>query len=206
MTRAILLSPARAGGVRMNLLFNPRAGFALAQEFQRGGAPVGELFQFASGLYFRGKLAYARRFGRPPDGVPRALVIVPGRGLLDAEQRITPDELRAVAEIPVDPRDARYREPLERDVTALSRKLGPRGEALLLGSIASGKYADLLTAILGERLVFPPSFVGRGDMSRGGLLLRCVREETELEVAPLLGAVRHGPRPARTFRAGPRPK
>lgn len=193
----MLLSPARAGGVRMNLLFNPRAGFELARQFQRRGASVGELFQFASGLYFRGKLAYARRFARPPPGVARALVIVPGRGLMDAEERVTPAELRAIGEVPVDLRDPRYREPLVRDVAALERSLGPRGEALLLGSIATARYADLLISVLGERLVFPPAFVGRGDMSRGGLLLRCVREETELEVAPLLGAVRHGPRPPR---------
>lgn len=181
----------------MNLLFSPRAGFALAHEFQREGAPVGELFQFASGLYFRGKLAYARRFARPPPGVPRALVIVPGRGLMDADARITAAELRRVGEVPVDPEDPRFRGPMERDVAELSRQLGPSGEALLLGSIATGKYADLLLAALGERLVFPPAFVGRGDMSRGGLLLRCVREGAELPIAPLLGAVRHGKRPPR---------
>src|SRR2546426_247399 len=68
-------------------------------------------------------------------------------------------------------------------------------EAVLLGSIATGKYADLLLDILGDRLLFPPSFVGRGDMSRGGLLLRCVRAGMELPYAPLQGAIRHGPRP-----------
>jgi hypothetical protein len=34
-------------------------------------------------------------------------------------------------------------------------------------------------------------------MSRGGLLLRCVRDRRELEYVPVLGAVRHGPRPPR---------
>src|SRR5207245_2688206 len=122
---------------------------------------------FASGLYFRGKLAYARAFARPPRG--GALAIVPGRGLMDVEERITADELRTIAEVPVDLRDARYREALVRDALALSRRLGKRGEAVLLGSIATGKYADVLVDIFGDRLLFPPSFVGRGDMSRGGL-------------------------------------
>ena len=31
------------------------------------GAPLGDLFSFMSGLYFRGKLTYARRFARPPE-------------------------------------------------------------------------------------------------------------------------------------------
>ena len=195
--RVFLLSPARAGGVRMNLLFSPRAGFELAWAFQREGAPLGELFQFASGLYFRGKRAYARAFGRPPRGAVGGLAIVPGRGLMDVETRITMADLRAIAEVPVDLRDPRYREPLERDVGELARRLGKRGEAVLLGSIATAKYADVLLDLLGDRLLFPPSFVGRGDMSRGGLLLRCVRAGMELPYVPLRGAVRHGPRPPR---------
>ena len=193
--RVFLLSPARAGGERMSLLLSPRAGFALAWEFQRSGAPLGELFQFGSGLYFRGKLAYARAFARPPRGAFGALAIVPGRGLMHVEERITVEDLRAIAEVPVDLRDARYRGPLERDVRALAKRLGTSGEAVLLGSIATAKYADVLLDILGDRLLFPPSFVGRGDMSRGGLLLRCVRAGMELPYAPLRGAIRHGPRP-----------
>jgi hypothetical protein len=66
---------------------------------------------------------------------------------------------------------------------------------VLLGSIATGKYADILMEAMGERLVFPREFVGRGDMSRGGLLLRQVREGRELEYIPVAGAVRHGQRP-----------
>jgi len=195
--RVFLLSPARAGGERMGLLLSPRANFPLAWQFQRSGAPLGEVFQFASGLYFRGKLAYARAFGRAPPGGSGALAIVPGRGMMDVEQTITADELRAIAEVRVDVRDPRYREPLERDAQLLARRLGNRGEAVLLGSIATGKYADVFLDVLGDRLLFPPSFVGRGDMSRGGLLLRAVRAGEELPYAPLRGAVRHGARPPR---------
>jgi hypothetical protein len=193
--RVFLLSPARAGGERMGLLLSPRANFALAWEFQERGAPVGELFQFASGLYFRGKLAYARAFARAPRGGSGSLAILPGRGLVDVNTVLTQDDLRAVAQVPVDLRDARYREPLERDARALAGRLGRRGEVVLLGSIATGKYADALLRIFGDQLLFPPDFVGRGDMSRGGLLLRCVRSSTELPYVPLRGAIRHGPRP-----------
>ena len=54
---------------------------------------------------------------------------------------------------------------------------------------------DVLLDAFGERLVFPIAFVGRGDMSRGGLLLRHAREGRELEYVPVRGAVRHGQRP-----------
>ena len=68
---------------------------------------------------------------------------------------------------------------------------------ILLGSIATGKYVDPLLAALGERLRFPVDFVGRGDMSRGGLLLRCVRAGTELTYVGVRDVVRRGPRPPR---------
>ena len=66
---------------------------------------------------------------------------------------------------------------------------------MLLGSIASPKYVDILTAIFGERLQFPIAFVGRGDMSRGGLLLRHASDGVELDYVPVLGASLHGARP-----------
>ena len=53
---------------------------------------------------------------------------------------------------------------------ALDEEIGPECEVVLLGSIASAKYVDVLTDVFGERLLFPIDFVGRGDMSRGGLL------------------------------------
>jgi hypothetical protein len=59
---------------------------------------------------------------------------------------------------------------------------------------------DVLLEALGDRLLFPSEFVGRGDMSRGGLMLRCVRENRELEYAPVAGATRHGKRPPRLVR------
>jgi hypothetical protein len=64
-----------------------------------------------------------------------------------------------------------------------------------LGSIATGKYVDLLLEVFDGRLLFPLEFVGRGDMSRGGLMLRCAADNIELEYAPVRGAIRHGSRP-----------
>ncbi len=189
--RVFLLSPARSDGQRMAMLLSPRAGFALARALQAQGAELGEVFRFASGLYFRGKLAYALAFGAA------ALVIAPGSGLLPARTLVRPADLRAFAAVPVVPADPRFREPLVRAAGALRAALGARDEVVLLGSVAAAKYVDPLLSVLGERLLFPPAFVGRGDMSRGGLLLRAVRAGVELEYAPVAGAVRRGVRPPR---------
>jgi hypothetical protein len=195
MGRVFLLSPAHVSGERMRLLLRAGATFPLARAVQSAqGAPLGEVFCFASGLYFRGKLAYASAFARPPRGVPGGLVITSSRGLVPGATPVTASDLLAFAEVPIDPRDARYREPLERDARAIAGA-APRADVVLLGSIASGKYVDVLLAIFGERLLFPESFVGRGDMSRGGLLLRCVRAGEELAYSRVAGAVRRGPRP-----------
>ena len=67
---------------------------------------------------------------------------------------------------------------------------------VLLGSIATKKYSEVLLAVFGESLRFPPLFVGRGDMSRGGLLLRAARAGVELDYAPIDGARRRGRRAA----------
>jgi len=202
MTRRVfLLSPAWCGGERAQMLFRPAAEFDLAVRLRsEGGAPLGEAFAFLSGLYFRGKLAYASAYARPPRGVPGVLVITPSEGLLPPDERVDLARLQRFAGVPVSAADERYRTPLLRDAAALGERLGPLGEVVLLGSVATGKYADLLEAILGERLLFPPDFVGRGDMSRGGLLLRCVDEGRELAYRTLRGAVRHGPRPPKLAR------
>jgi hypothetical protein len=192
-----LLSPANSGGERMALVLSARAAFPLARAVQEGGASLGEVFRFASGLYFRGKLAYAEAFARPPPGVPGALVIVPGAGLVPPAVPVRDADLRAFASVPVDAREPRFRLPLERDARLLSERLGPRDEVVLLGSVASDKYVAPLLAVFAERLVFPIAFVGRGDMSRGGLMLRAARAGVELEYCRVAGAVRHGPRPPR---------
>jgi hypothetical protein len=195
--RVFLLSPANASGERMQMLLRPAAQFDLARRLRAGQATLGEAFEFTSGLYFRGKLLYARTFARAPGGVPGALVIAPGAGLVPAEAPVDAAQLIRLGKVPVDAADRRFRVPLEDAARLVLRALPPHSEIVLLGSIASAKYVDPLLGIFGERLLFPPSFVGRGDMSRGGLLLRCARAGTELEYAKVQGAVRHGPRPPR---------
>ena len=153
-----------------------------------------------SGLYFRGKLAYARRFARPPDPddpivAGGVLVITPSAGLRSPETPLTLDGFHTFARVPIALDNASYREPLVRGARALDRAAGPDCEVVLLGSIASGKYVEVLVPIFGDRLVFPPDFIGRGDMSRGGLMLRCVAADLELPYVPIRGAVRHGARP-----------
>ncbi len=197
--KIFLLSPAHTGGERARLLFSDRAAFPLAVELRREGASLGEVYSFISGLYFRGKIAYARAFAAPPPGAPASLVITPSRGLLPPETRITLDELRQIASVPIDTADPRYRIPLERDARALS---GVAADIILLGSVATLKYLGPLFEIFGEHLLYPPEFAGRGDMSRGGLMLRGARAGLELSYVPLGRATRHGPRPPRLPRMG----
>jgi hypothetical protein len=154
------------------------------------------VFAFLSALYFRGKLAYARRFARTPRGGAGVHVIVAGRGLVGPDVRVRRDELLEIAARPVDEEDDAYRAPLLCDARRLAAALGPRGEAVLLGSVATGRYLDVLSEALGPRLLFPSAFVGRGDMSRGGLMLRASRSGMELDYEPLLGT-RRGRRPPR---------
>jgi predicted kinase len=194
-----LLSPASTAGERGALLLDDaRSGSPLAARLRSPrGVPLGEVYSFLSSLYFRGKLAYAAAFGRPPRGLCGAFVITPGEGLRDPAEPITIARLRRHAAVRIRLSERRYLEPLRRDAAAL-RALAHEGcRIVLLGSIASPRYVEPLLELFGERLLFPPDFVGRGDMSRGGLLLRCVENGRELAYAPVAGAVRHGPRPPR---------
>jgi len=195
--RVFLLSPANTGGLRAKMLLSETAGFELARRLRDSGAPLGEIYSFMSSLYFRGKVAYAQAFCMPPPGVPNAVVITPGFGLVPLETCLSTDQLRAIARVPVDEDNLSFREPLNRDAKLLDEYAGPACQFVLLGSIATEKYVTPLLEIFGERLVFPAEFVGRGDMSRGGLMLRAARSGTELTYVPVRGAVRHGPRPAK---------
>jgi len=188
LSRVFLISPARLDGIRAKAIFHPAAkGRKIAQGVRtREGLPIGEVFQMLSGLYFRGKLAYARRFARPPETAAwmgsGALVMTANRGLVPAETRVTIEHLEAFAETDIHQAERRFRAPLERDATLVREALGPDGDIVLLGSVANTKYTAPLLEVFGERLLFPSDFVGRGDMSRGGLLLRAVEVQTELPV------------------------
>jgi hypothetical protein len=199
-----LLSPANLSGARAGFVLRAQSEAPLARDLRDArGVPLVEAFSFVSSLYFRGKAAYARAFGRPPEGVAGALVITPAEGLRPLDERVTADRLRAWARVPIASRNADFTRPLVRDVEALERAFGATTRFVLLGSVASDKYVHPLTRVFGDHLLFPPAFVGRGDMSRGALLLRAARERQELAYAPVEGAVRRGVRAARMTRQTP---
>jgi hypothetical protein len=193
--RVFLLSPANASGIRARMIASPRARFELAERLRREGVTLGEVFSFVSGLYFRGKLAYARAFADAPPGVPGAYVITACRGLVPPETAVTLRDLRKISSVSIEPSNPRYRVPLERDAAALLAVVGPACDVVLLGSVATPKYVEPLLGIFGERLVFPAEFAGRGDMSRGGLMLRAARAGAPLTHVSVATAVRHGSRP-----------
>jgi hypothetical protein len=197
MHRIFILSPARTSGKRASLLLSEKAKFDLAKRLRsRGGVPVGEVFSFLSGLYFRGKYTYSKHFGRPPAGLAAQYVITSDAGLMDAEESVSLERLKAFADVPIDPLEPRYTQPLQRSIATLQLAIPSTCKVVLLGSIATNKYADLLLAGFGSRLVFPQEFVGRGDMSRGGLLLRAVSADKELQYVSLKAVdSRRGERP-----------
>ena len=200
--RLFLLSPASCSGNRARLLLGGASRMALARQLEApAGAPLGDVFSFISQLYFRGKISYARAFARLPgiepcpdlgDGV---LVITTSRGLVPWQVLVTAGTLREFASVEMGAANGDYTRPLEAGARLIAGHLGERDDVVLLGSIATDKYVSVLTRVLGPRLLFPREFVGRGDMSRGGLLLRCVREGRELDYIPVAGSVRHGVRP-----------
>jgi hypothetical protein len=196
--QTFLLSPAFCGGRRAAILLKATSTLPLAERLRAGTLTLGEAFSFMSGLYFRGKLTYATAFGRAAGEAAAVYVITPTRGLQRPELPVTVDVIREFGSVDVDADDARYRTPLERDLTALAARLPAGARVVLLGSVATGKYVDVLATTLGARLHFPPAFIGRGDMSRGGLLLRSAAADTELDYAVLdRDASRRGPRPAK---------
>ena len=184
-----LLSPANCSGKRASYLLREDGRSVLAERLRNNGATLGEVYTFMSGLYFRGKLAYARAFASPPQECAGVQIITPGLGLRDPGTAIGLAELRAIAQVPVDPDDHRYARPLRRDAMELAERLPAGASVVLLGSLATSKYLLPLCEALGDRLRYPEEFVGLGDMSRGALLLRRAAEGIQLTYgsAPLPG-------------------
>jgi hypothetical protein len=191
--RVFLLSPAFCGGRRARILLREGSTVPIARRLQAGELTLGEAFAFMSGLYFRGKLTYSRAFGR-------AIVITPSRGLMDPDVPIDAALIHEFAATDVSLENPVFRAPLERDAATLAATLASAladaAPVVLLGSVATGKYVDVLAPRLGDRLRYPAAFVGRGDMSRGGLLLRSAESGEELVYEPLRSGVRvRGARP-----------
>ena len=201
--RIFLLSPASSGGKRAALLFNDRAEFDIGTRVrQQPGAPLGEVFSFLSGLYFRGKLTYAREFQNPPPRrAPGIQIITPTDGLYSPGTLITLKDLERFATVPIDADESRYRYPLERDAREIAERIGPRCQVVLLGSVATGKYVDVLLPIFGDRLLFPKEFIGHGDMARGGMLLKRAASGVELTYIPVSDPSRLGSRARKKARA-----
>lgn len=200
--RIFLLSPASSSGKRAALLFNDRAEFDIATRVRhQPGAQLGEVFSFLSGLYFRGKLAYAREFQNPPPRrAPGIQIITPTDGLYSPGTLVTLRDLERFATVPIDPEDSRYRYPLERDASKIAARIGSGCQVVLLGSVATGKYVDVLLPIFGDRLVFPEEFLGHGDMARGGMLLKRAASRTELTYIPVSDPSRLDSRPTKRAR------
>jgi hypothetical protein len=194
LRRIFLISPAKSSGRRAQLLTRREASFELARQVQVGQATLGDVFAFCSGLYFRGKLTYARRFAVAPPGVEGVQFITPSRGLASPELRIGLDQLSEFSTVDVAATEPRFTHPLRE---AARKLVESECEVVLLGSIATGKYVETLLPIFRECLLFPAEFVGRGDISRGGLLLRCAKLGEELGYLPVQGAIRKGRRAPR---------
>ena len=162
---------------------------------------MGEVFSFLSGLYFRGKLNYARAFENPPPRRASGVhIITPTDGLCAPGAMVTLRDLERFAEVPIDADESRYRHPLEADAQRLAEKIGPRCEVVLLGSVATGKYVDVLEPIFGDRLLFPKEFAGLGDMSRGGMMLKRAESGIELTYIPVSHPDRLSGRPTKKAR------
>src|SRR5207237_3083659 len=128
--RVFLLSPANCNGRRGAQVLSPQSRSEAAQRLRStDGIPLGDLFSFVSGLYFRGKLTYARQFAAPPDidnpiiggGVH---IITTNAGLRSPETPVTASAIRQFAAEDIDADNRAYRRPLEQSAKALRRELG----------------------------------------------------------------------------------
>src|SRR5437868_2869652 len=139
-----ILSPANCSGQRAKLLFNEQAEFFLAKRLRsEEGVTLGDLFSFLSGLYFRGKLTYARAFARSADDTNAIWIITASHGLLSPDTIVRLQDLREFSEVSISVNEPRYREPLARDAANLAMKLEINEQIIFLGSIASDKYSKI---------------------------------------------------------------
>jgi hypothetical protein len=173
-------------------LRRPGAASTLARRLREEGVPLGEVFSFLSGLYFRGKLEYAREFARTPRPGDGIHVITMSDGLVSPDAHISAADLERYARC-VDGTAAAVAT-LEATATALSDRLGAHADVVLLGSVSTGKYTDLLAPIFADRLLFPRDVLHIGQLARGALFLRHAREREELEYMPVREIIRAGRR------------
>lgn len=190
-----LLSPANLSGTRARQMISPRAMSAAGIAYRSPeGVRIADAFTFMSALYFRGKHAYAREFAKPHPGIGEtAFVIAPGYGLVSLDWRLDKEKMKRLARTKIDVRSRAYTTPLRRCCRELEAKLSAGDIVVLLGSVASGKYVDVLEPIFGPRLRFPKIFAGMGDMQRGSVMLKAAAAKLELEYVDLTHT-RHRPK------------
>jgi len=181
-----LLSPANLRGKRGQLLLAPEAKSELGRRLRAApGVPLAELFTFVSGLYFRGKLSYARAFEQARAGEPASFIMTAGGGLCRLDEPVTLARLQGWQDVTVSEKNPHFTAPLQRHASELLDRHEADARFVLLGSVASNKYVAPLREVFGERLLFPEQLAGLGDMARGSLLLRCVAEGRELSYVPV---------------------
>ena len=193
--RIFLLSPANIGGIRGSGLMSGLMRSDLATRLQTKGAPLGEIFSFVSGLYFRGKLAYSQKFAKVTDGVRPVYVITASAGLIPyetvvtldrlleicrvAKERLNPNSRRILlglgeyeAAIPVDDFYARCAAPIDRTIEVVDSLITKVGGLETLSCIY----------IVGGGSEFPP--VARALRTRFG---RRVRKSSYAHAATAIG-------------------
>ncbi len=188
MSRAkvFVLSPATTHGAKARVLTATEPRTPSARRLHGAqGMMLGEAFSYLSGLYFRGKLAYARTFATAPPclGGAGIYVITPTDGLLDPDSVLGVADLERFASAAEGSTAGRIA--FERAVQSLERAMGPSCDVVLLGSVGSRKYSDVLEPVLGDRLLFPRRLYNEGQIQRGALLLEHAERGEELEYAPL---------------------
>jgi hypothetical protein len=192
-SKVFLISPATAHGPRALSLRRPDASSVLARRLREEGVPLGDVFSFLSGLYFRGKLEYARAFAREPDEQTGGVrIITMTDGLVSPDALISRRDLDRYAECTEGVTAALSS--LKETALAFSERIGATADIILLGSVGTGKYTDLLAPIFGERLLFPRDVLHIGQLARGALFLKRARERHELEYVPVAEIARAGRR------------
>jgi hypothetical protein len=188
-----LISPANMSGVRGARLLCETGTGDIHTRLKGEGVELGEVFTHVSSLYFRGKLEYGNAFGGTLSGSSGAYIITPNAGLMSPKTKVRLEELRAICNTEINAGNEQFCRPLESDIRRLREKCeGSR--FVLLGSIATPKYVEPLMRVLEGDLFYPSAFAGLGDMSRGALLLQCVRTQVELDYT------RYGPAARRNKR------
>ena len=192
-SRLFLISPATAHGPRAQALRRQDSGSLLARRLRAEGVPLGDVFSFLSGLYFRGKLEYARAFAHAPgDEAGGVYIITMTDGIVSSDTRVSSHDLERYARCEVGTPAAVAM--LEATTRSLAERMGALADIVLLGSVGTGKYTDLLAPVFGERLLFPRDVLHIGQLARGALFLQRAREGKELDYVPVTEIVRAGGR------------